>query len=274
MLRERQIALTAKFVKATTRVPGGRGLLRVAQNLPVARELYNAAMGYRRPFATLTEAKAALARLPVEGHESAANVPHHMEFATAARPSDYAAMFHLQPIAGQMLRVFDLGGNAGNLYYCYAKYLPLPETMTWTVLDLPVNMLAGEAIARDRGETRLRFSDDWQRASGVDVLISSGSQHYFEKTLAQMVGELAEKPKHILINRTPLTEGSEFAVVQVASGFRLPCLIRNRAALLGGLEQLGYQVIDEWKAPELGVEVAGYPERSVSAYSGAFLRLA
>ncbi len=275
MWRERGAALTAKVVKRVSRFGAGRALLRGLQTMPLTAPLYRGMVGYRRPFASLAEARAAVAEQavsPTQGHEGLTNVRHHLELSSHARPSDYAALFHMRPLTGELTRVFDLGGNAGNLYYCYARYLGLRPDLRWTVLDLPANMAAGEEIARERGADALQFTPEWQEASGAGLLLISGSLHYMETPLPEMVGALAVKPEYILINRTPLVEGQATAAVQTASGFRLPCMLYNRAALLGELQSLGYALVDEWKAAELSMEVPGYPEYDVPAYSGAFLR--
>ena len=272
MQRERQIALAAKVVKAMGRFDAGRALLRRVQTLPLTAPAYRAVMGYRRPFVSLSEAQAALLEYRAQGHEGERNVRHHLELSSTARPSDYAALFHMRPLVPTLRTVFDLGGNAGNLFYCYSRYLTLRDDLSWTVLDLPANMAAGEEIARERGVSQLRFAANWAEAGGVDLLLVSGSLHYLEKPLPAMLAALAAKPAYILINRTPLTDGAPVAAVQVASGFRLACMLYNRAQMLGELEALGYTVVDQWKAAELSMEIPGYPEHAIAAYSGAFLR--
>jgi putative methyltransferase (TIGR04325 family) len=270
--REEQIAAAAKLVRLMSHVPGGSSLLRGLQTSGVTRGMYRAAVGYRRPFATLGEAKAAIAGYEALGHEGNETVKHHLALSSAPRPSDYAAFFHLQPIAQGLHRVFDLGGNAGNLFYCYSGWLPWPAEMRWQVLDLPANMAAGAAIAAERGATQLSFTGDWSQASGADLLILSGSLHYMEHPLAEMLRQLSALPTNILINRTPLTDGEPAAAIQVGSGFRVACMIHNRTDLVRSLEELGYEAVDQWKAPELSLEIPGYPQNSIPAYSGIFLR--
>jgi len=269
--RERQIAAAAKAVRLIGHLPGGNSLLRQVQTLPATSGLYRAAVGYRRPFANLTEAKAAIAGYEALGHEGNDTVQHHLALSTSPRPSDYPAFFHLQPLASTLHTVFDLGGNAGNLFYCYAPRLPWPTDLKWQVLDLPANMDAGRKIAAERSAHQLTFTGDWSHASAADLLILSGSLHYMEKPLADMLRELPALPKHILINRTPLTDGEPIAVIQVGSGFRVACMIYNRAALVESLEEIGYRTVDQWKAPELSIEIPGYPQHSIPAYSGIFL---
>jgi hypothetical protein len=49
----------------------------------------------------------------------------------------------------------------------------------------------------------------------------------------------------------------------------------NRDDLIQGFESLGYELIDSWQIAESvhSVMVPFYPDRSVTAYSGLFLRL-
>jgi putative methyltransferase (TIGR04325 family) len=229
-------------------------------------------MGYQRPFKSLPEAASAVSAYALQGHENHYNAQLHLELNKSARPSDYAALFHIRPILPDIDKIFDLGGNVGNLFYCYSKYLGELSHVTWQVLDMPVNIASGEKLARQRGAHQLKFTRDWMNASGADLLIVSGSLHYFEKPLPQMVNELHEKPTHILINRTPLTEGSPVATIQDAGEFRVACMLYNRSQLICDFVQLGYIVVDEWRAAELSLEIPGYPEHKIWAYSGFFLR--
>ncbi len=271
MKRAGQIALTARFVEGVERFRVGRYLLRGFQRLPLTRSLYRVLVGYRRPFASLEEAEAAVARYSLGGHEHPQNVKNHLGMYSRARPSDYAALFYIRPVLHGIKRVFDLGGNSGNLFYSYSNYLSWPEGLVWQVLDLPANMAAGEAIAKERGADQLRFTGEWMDADGADLLIVSGSLHYLHRSLAEMIGELRARPSYILINRTPLTDGAPVATIQDLGIFRIACMVHNKSQVVRDLEQLDYVVVDEWKAHELSLEIPGYPELTVPAYTGIFL---
>ena len=229
-------------------------------------------LGYHRPFASLAEACAAVAPYANQGHVNAENMECLLQTTEAARPSDYAVMFHMRPLLPALRHVFDLGGNAGNLFYCFEKYVQFAPGFIWTVNDLPDHLRHGEILARQRGATALRFSSDWMDAAKADLLIASGSLHYFDEPLPHMVARLPHKPAHILINRTPITDGAPVAAVQDAKTFRVACMLYNRSDLIREFDRVGYDLVDSWKAAELSLHVPGFPEHSVPEYSGMFLR--
>jgi putative methyltransferase (TIGR04325 family) len=90
-------------------------------------------------------------------------------------------------------KIFDLGGNIGHLFYLYDRYLDLPQDCIWLVFDLPAPVESGKIRATNRGENRLRFTRKWEDATGAELLIASGSLHYFDTPLSQMVSELSGK---------------------------------------------------------------------------------
>ena len=120
--------------------------------------------------------------------------------------------------------------------------------------------------------TQLRFTGDWDDASQSDVLIASGSLHYFNEPLPRMVERLAHRPSYVLINRTPLTDGTPVATVQDAGTFRVACMLYNRRDLIREFDRVGYDLVDSWRAAELSLDVPGFPEHRVPEYSGLFLR--
>lgn len=272
MRRLSQITWTARWVRRLSRFRTGRLLLRSFQTLPVTSAIYRAAVGYNRPFASLQEANTAVLPYADMGHEHPVNASQHLEFTKYGRPSDYAALFHIATILPEGHEIFDLGGNVGNLFYQYSNDLEGLSHVTWRVLDLPAHIVLGEAIAKERGAHQLLFTQDWAEASGADLLIVSGSLHYFERPLPEMVSELQKKPAYILINRTPLTEGVPVATIQDKGEYRVACMLYNKSELIRDLTQLGYVLVDEWRAAELSMEIPGYPEHTVAAYSGFFLR--
>ncbi|HVV93705.1 MAG TPA: methyltransferase, TIGR04325 family [Hyphomicrobiales bacterium] len=272
-LRQKEIRLLARWLVGQDPRSRTAAAIAALRDAPVARGVFAAALGYRRPYATIATAAAAIAGHEGGGHLSADYARETLRAAARPRPSDYAALYHLQPLAPQLHHVFDFGGFVGTLYYCYTNYLDFASDLVWTVYDLPETDAEGERLAAERGERRLRFSTRLADAEGADMFVACGSIHYFEEPLPSLIGRLADKPHYVLINRSPIAEAAApFAAVQDGGSYLLPCIVHPHAALLDGFGAIGYDLIDEWRAPEHSLMIPGYPERSVPAYSGMFLR--
>lgn len=119
------------------------------------------------------------------------SIRRHLALAEDARPSDYSVMFHLERMLPGVKRLVDLGGNVGNLFYCYSRYLNLPESFRW-VVEIASVVEAGAALASKHGEQRLQFVGSLEDAAaeGQDadtVLLVSGALHYFETPLGEML---------------------------------------------------------------------------------------
>jgi putative methyltransferase (TIGR04325 family) len=195
-----------------------------------------------------------------------------MSIAHTVRESDYALLFHLAPLAADLRHVFDLGGHVGNLFYAYQTKLRFPPTLRWTVYDLPTKKPLGEKLATERGETRIRFADSLSEAAGCDVFIASGSLHYFEQPLPELLRELPALPKHVFVNRAPYSTGPDLITVQDNRSYLAPCKLHSRPALIAGMQALGFELHAEWPAHELRLRVPTHPDLCSKTYSGFYFR--
>lgn len=243
------------------------------RRLPLVRDMLIAVVGFNSPFPSLKEAGAAIRNYEGGGHCDADYYKIHLTFVEKARPSDYAALFHIRLLLPGIRSIFDFGGSVGNLFYCYSKYLDLPSDLSWTVFDLPRTIQIGEQMARERNEGRLRFTDRLGDADGIDLFIASGSLHYFERPLADMIAEFRRRPRYVLVNRTPLIDGPAFATVQDGSTWLVACMLYNRDELIRAFATIGYDTVDRWQVPEYSIIIPCYLDRSVRAYSGMLFRL-
>ena len=255
-----------------SRTAAGLRLVRFIRAFVLTRRAYRALLHYRRPFGSLHDARRAIGQLDGTAHESSNNIDFHAGMQMEIRPSDYAALFHISPLLPRLTRIFDLGGNVGNLFYSYSRYVEFPPELAWQVFDLPRVVARGTTLARERNASQLRFASTWQDANGSDLLIAAGSLHYFDVPLWGMVSELPRPPHYILANRTPFTEGQPFATVQDSIGIQVACIVYNKSDMIRGFERIGYELIDQWRVPELGLNIPGYPELSAPEYSGFFLK--
>jgi putative methyltransferase (TIGR04325 family) len=269
----KQIRFTAGLLSAVVALPGGGRLMRLLVNWPITAPILNAILGYHRVFDNFPEAVAAARPYAERGHEHPLGANKHMSLSEVPRPSDYAALFHIQNLITSCSRVFDLGGNVGNLFYCYNRYLNFSKDLVWQVYELPEMIELGQQIAMTRGGKQLQFTRNWSDASGADLLLASGSLHYFDPPVYHMLAKLPHKPLHILINRSPLIDGPTRATVQDGVNCRVGCILYNREQLIAAFEAIGYELIDRWQAAELSLIIVGKPEFSAVPYSGYYFRL-
>jgi len=248
-------------------------LIRVARSWSIPRTIFDVLAGYRRVFDSRSEASAVAARFVEAGDHSSDKARLHLSVSKLARPSDYPVLFHMDRLVPNLTSIFDLGGSVGNLFYCYARYLEFRPDVRWTVHDLPEMLELGRRMAHERGEHRLQFTADLGMASGIDLLIASGSLHYFEASLPEILSALRDKPKHVIINRSPLTTSKPVATVQDAGTHLVACRFIDREDLIRGMEKLGFVLADSWDVAELSCVIPFYPEYSVHSYSGLFFRL-
>jgi putative methyltransferase (TIGR04325 family) len=272
-LRLAQVRATSLLMQEGGRFGPLAALVARARKWPLLREAVNLVAGYNRVFPDLKAARAAAAWYGRPGADSAEDAGALRAVLATTRPSDYPVLLHLARLPHEGLRVFDLGGTTGDVFYQYDRHLGFPASLRWTVHDLPGNLERGRHFARRRGESRLQFADDVEGASGHDVLLVSGALHYFDFTLAEYVAGLAQRPRHVFLNRTPLVEAPTAATVQhTADGVMVACRLLNRAELVAGMEGLGYRLIDAWSVPELSIKLPWDREYWAREYSGAYFR--
>jgi putative methyltransferase (TIGR04325 family) len=191
-------------------------------------------------------------------------------------PSDYPVLYWLLRLGSPRLRLFDFGGNIGNIYYSYSPLLKPPvEQIEWTVYDFPATLEQGRKIASARRERELQFTDSVQEASLSDLLLVSGALHYWEKSIAEFVDQFPQPPLHVLINRTPTHDTKHtYITVQHTDSFAFPCLVRNLDEIISGFTAKGYALIDRWPNLELSWRKPLFPDYAVHHYSGFYFRYA
>lgn len=235
-------------------------------------------VGFRRGFATREEAERCVAAYGFSEHEHPAAIRRHLALAEHARPSDYAVMFHLEQLLPGMKRLVDLGGNVGNLFYCYSKYLDFPADFQWVVAEIAPVAEAGAKLAKERNEGRLRFATDLMDVASqgrdADTLLVSGALHYFEKPLGEMLTEAGLAPAQVIVNRSPVLEAGTVIGIQDGGDYVTTARVLDRRALVASMEAAGYRLADEWEAAELNMRLPLRPQSSVESYSGFLFTLA
>lgn len=187
---------------------------------------------------------------------------------------DYPVIYWLSSVIQDNPIVFDLGGNIGIHYYAYKDYLTYPENLKWIVCEVPKIVKIGREKSTAAHMNQLHFTEDIEHTDNCDVFLSAGTLQYFEKPVfIEAIAQSANKPKHILLNKLPLYEGSTFVTLQNARHTFTPQYVFNRNSFIEKFKEIGYEVIDEWRVYELKCFIPFFPDHSVSHYSGLYLRL-
>jgi len=250
----------------------GRKLIAGLRSHRLTRAALHTGLGFQRLFPSFAEAQACASKYIQAGHEHPDEIRFHTAITDTVRESDYPILFYLAPIASQLRRIFDLGGNVGNLFYAYQSKIAFPPALTWTVYDLPVKKPLGEKLAAQRSESRIRFAESIAEASGSDVFIASGSLHYFEQPLHEMLRALAELPTHVFVNRSPCSSGASLITVQDNRSYLVPCKLHSRQELIEGLGTLGYALQAEWPVHERRLSLPTHPDLCDRTYSGFYFK--
>jgi putative methyltransferase (TIGR04325 family) len=272
-LRIRQIRLSAKFLSFFGNSGFGSTVIQKTRNNQFLRSGLDKLLGYRRTFPSFSDAQQCASSYIRHGHEHPSEIQAHTHLADVIRESDYPVLFFLAPLAQQLGTVFDLGGNVGNLFYAYSQHLKFANSLVWMVYDLPEKKVFGEKLAAERNEHRIRFVDTLADASGTDLLIASGSLHYFDSSLSEMLGTLAEPPMRVVVNRSPVSKGHELVTVQDNGDYLVPCKLHSAQQLVCGMQALGYELRASWPVHERSLWVPLFPELSSHQYSGFFFEL-
>jgi putative methyltransferase (TIGR04325 family) len=249
-------------------------LFRALDRIPRGRNILNACSFSRGVYDTIDQAWEVANKKSRAGHNHSDAVTLHLELAKNLRSSDYAVLYWLGRLATTRLKLFDFGGNAGNLYYSYSHYLRFQyQQIEWTVFDLPEVIERGRKIAAERNAGELRFTDFVQEGSLCDVILVSGAFHYWEKRVEDFIDQFTPLPRNIILNRTPAHETKpSYLTVQHTGSYAVPCVVRSADEIISGFAAKGYVLADRWQALELALRLPVFPDYSVHHYSGFYFR--
>jgi putative methyltransferase (TIGR04325 family) len=238
---------------------------------PAGKRLLNVMSGSYGAYESFEEGWSVARRTKLAGHEDPQEVSVHLKWSENLRPSDRPALALIAKIQPNGVRLFDYGGNVGNVYYSYAPLLKGAGSIHWVVYDIPAITESGRRIASERGANELTFVDELDSFRAEQILLVSGAFHYWESDVAGFLRQFPQRPWHILINRSPVHETQpSFIAVQRTTTCAFPCRVWNAKELIGGFENEGYSLADRWKASELSLKLPLFPDRWVTNYSGFY----
>lgn len=270
-----KIAALKPSLRAVLQCRPAKRLLSAAARHSFSRSVLRRLNYPRVDFPNFHEAWHAAAVDRYAGHDTDA-IQIHRNLINRLRPSDYRVLQCLNRIAGNgELKVLDFGGNVGNVFYSYRSYLSA-SSVHWVVVDLPAVIRAGQKLAAEKETSELHFADSIANLPfSPDVLLISGALHYWEGPISSLFSDFSELPPHLIINRVPVhPAGPAFVTVQQTETYAVPCIVRIKPALLKELGEIGYDLADEWPAPELSLTFTLFPDLSVEQYSGFYLHFA
>ncbi|HEY6420687.1 MAG TPA: TIGR04325 family methyltransferase [Candidatus Binataceae bacterium] len=187
--------------------------------------------------------------------------------------SDYPVLFWMKSLLRENTKVFDLGGGPGITFFVFRKYLVYPKSLVWKVCDVPAVVQRGTDLTKSERAEELCFTSNIEDADGADLVLASGSLQFIETPLSLTLSKLTSKPPHVLINRTPLCDGTSFTTLNNIGKAFCPYQIRSKEEFVRGFESIGYSLADLWETPEFSCYIPFHPERSVKVYSGMYFRL-
>ncbi|MDH6166232.1 putative methyltransferase (TIGR04325 family) [Variovorax boronicumulans] len=183
---------------------------------------------------------------------------------------DYPGLFWLgRSIDAGLTRVFDLGGHIGIKYYAFRRVLSYPDSLRWTVCDVPSVIESGRAVAVQREVTgQLGFTTDYRDASGCDVLYASGSLQYLPVRIDEMLSTLQAKPKRIVLNTTAVHPERTIYTLNSIGVAVCPYRIEHHDDLLAMLARSGYRKRDTWRNEGKPIEVPFVDGGDKAYYAG------
>lgn len=239
--------------------------------------------GYSGRYACFDAAERALpSGLSGFDHTAMADIDHYTTAAGGFEPmpvTEYPVLFWLRCALDEgARRLLDLGGYVGHAFRQYDDYLAFPDAFRWVVFDLPHITRAGQALAARQPTQRLHFTNTVDDGCGMDILLAAGSLQYLpENYLCERLSAWRKRPRHLIIQRTPLHGRQSFVTIQsvitrTGQVSFCPYSVPARHRFIDGLLALGYELVDSWEKPR-SLEVPFHPECRVETYSGLYFRL-
>jgi putative methyltransferase (TIGR04325 family) len=188
------------------------------------------------------------------------------------QPTTFAVLLWLNKAIGPGSRVVDIGGASGITYWHYKDYFPLPDDVTWTVVDMPEIIARSRRLAATGGAKNIQFVEELDALDEYDVVVSLGCVQYMSPKAFEAFRKAAARARTVIINKMPLIDGPEFWTLQSLQTTATPYWIANRRDFIGKLSELGFEVCDAWSVPELRIDIPFAPERLVESLNGLVLR--
>lgn len=257
---------------------------KLVENTPILSDYYayhhlfpRTVNSFRGVFSSFDEALKAVPQQTLAGynHADLHNAPVKLNCTQAdmerLNPIDYPVLVWLRNAFEDSSTVCDLGGNTGNSYYAFRRYIPYPEGLQWTICDLPEAVKVGEAMRERTHCPGLSFTTDLATVERADILLTCGAIQYMEAPFPDLLRQLKTPPRHLIVQRVAFYDGEEYFTLQNLWGSYAPYRIFNDAQFVAAIISLGYELVDRWQIDRPCV-IPFHPERFVEGQSGMYFR--
>ena len=268
-LRKSARALARDLVYAAGRLPVVGDVLVDAQTRRFNANSSDVARLFNGVYVDFAAAERAIPKDRNAGYDNERSASRGLNEWLAIAPSDYPVLFWLSRLLPDATYLFDWGGNVGLKYFAYRTYLAYASSLTWCVSDVPAVVAAGKAIAEKEDARGLVFSTTLDELSRADILLADGVLHFIEDPLG-MLRRAPRLPEHVLLSKVPAYDSADTVTLQNMGTAFCPNHLFNRSRFVDNFIALGYRLVDEWRAPELGCIIPFHPERSIAGYSGFY----
>ena len=215
----------------------------------------------------------ALGHAPV-GYDTPGAADRGRELYEQMHEFDYPALLWLlRGIEEGGRHVVDLGGHLGVKYRVYRRLWPLPSDLHWTVCETSDVVRAARDLPPEDLLPGLTFTSDRACLAGADTLFASGVLQYLEEPLPSILAGLSHRPRHLVLNKVPLTDGPEIWTIQNVGAAFVPYHVMNRGSFLEEMTRLGYRLLDSWAVAAYGARIPFAPGYGTKQNSGLALSL-
>jgi putative methyltransferase (TIGR04325 family) len=228
---------------------------------------------HRGAYSSFQEAVAAVRSNALVGYDNDEVVMHSLDYMSELKLEDYPILFWLDRLAPETSVILDAGGHLGTKYRAFGSHLRMGNKVDWIIYDLPAIVRAGRRLVEQGELCGPIFIDKLSQAPAADVLLASGLLQYLDVPFDVFLRSLPALPRHLLLNKVQTREGATVFTLENFGCAEIPYQIRNKAEFLKLLDQLGYDVIDEWSIPALSRTIQTHPKLGRSTSRGYYARL-
>jgi putative methyltransferase (TIGR04325 family) len=255
------------------RLPPGRW----ARAIPGLPALYARHMMSRRDHTGLHSGvypsyEAALADIPKSrlsgwDHDDSAGL--WLDQIDPVRVSTYPVFFWLAQLLREQDALVDVGGSIGLTYYGYRRLGGrLPPGSSWTVVEVSKIAAQGRGVAVRERADNLHFVDELAAVKRCDVLLSAGALQFMPQSLPGLLEGLPNPPRHIVLNKLPITTGPDCWTLQNYGPAVTPNRLFNEQQFLDYFSAHGYRLRERWDVQDLDIIIPFHPERFIKQFAG------